>query len=288
MLIRSGYRAAYRAALLAGIASVIAIAAAAQSTAPPLVWPNKARAAVSLAYDDALDSQLDIAVPALNRHGLKASFYLTLGSDTVRRRMAAWRRVAAQGHELGNHTLFHQCSRSAPDRSWVNADNDLDAIGAAQLVAQVRLGNTLLQAMDGRKERTFAAPCGDLTASGVPYLQALKGDFVAMKSAFGGVVPDMQALDPYAVGVEVASNVTGVELIALVQRAAAAGTMVNITFHGVGADYLAVSLEAHEELLRYLANHRDIYWTDTFIHIMQYVNAQRVKKQSVSPPQKSQ
>ena len=70
---------------MAGIASVIAVAAAAQSTGPPLVWPNKAPAAVSLAYDDALDSQLDIAVPA----------------------------------------LFHQCSRSAPYRSWVNADNDL-------------------------------------------------------------------------------------------------------------------------------------------------------------------
>ena len=91
---------------MAGIASVIAVAAAAQSTGPPLVWPNKAPAAVSLAYDDALDSQLDIAVPA----------------------------------------LFHQCSRSAPYRSWVNADNDLDAVGAAQLVTQVRLGNTLLQA----------------------------------------------------------------------------------------------------------------------------------------------
>ena len=92
--------------MIAGIASVIAVAAAAQSTGPPLVWPNKARAAVSLAYDDALDSQLDIAVPA----------------------------------------LFHQCARSVPYRSWVNADNDLDAIGAAQLVTQVRLGNTLLQA----------------------------------------------------------------------------------------------------------------------------------------------
>ncbi len=277
-----------KAAFVAVIASVIAVAAAAQSSVPPLVWPNKALAAVSLAYDDALDSQLDIAVPALNRHGLKASFYLTLGSDTVRKRLVAWRRVAAQGHELGNHTLFHQCSRSAPDRSWVNADNDLDTISAAQLVAQVRLGNTMLHAMDGQVARTFAAPCGDLKASGQPYLQALQEDFVAMKSAFGGVAPYMQTLDPYAVGVEVVSDVSGSQLIALVQKAAAVGTMVNITFHGVGGDYLAVSREAHEELLRYLASHRDIYWTDTFLRIMQYVKAQRLMKKPFSPPQKSQ
>ena len=272
----------YGALLLAAVASVIAFASAAQSTSPALVWPNKARAAVSLAYDDALDSQLDIAVPALNRHGLKASFYLTLGSDTVRKRLVAWRRVASAGHELGNHTLFHQCSRSPPDRNWVTPDNDLDTISAAQLVAQIRLGNTLLQAIDGKQERTFAAPCGDLNASGEPYLEPLKGDFIAMKSAFGSVVPDMQTLDAYAVGVEVASDVTGDQLIALVRRAAAAGTMVNITFHGVGGDYLAVSRKAHEELLRYLASHRDIYWTDTFLRIMQYVKAQRVKDQPVS------
>lgn len=269
------------------------MAAAAQSPAPLMVWPHPVRAAVSLAYDDALDSQLDIAVPALNRHGLKASFYLTLGSDTVRKRLAAWRKVAAQGHELGNHTLFHQCARSAPDRSWVSADNDLDTTSAAQLVAQIRVGNTLLQAVDGKSERTFAAPCGDLNASGKPYLAELQGDFVAMKSAFGGVAADMNALDPYAVGVEVASDISGQQLIALVQRAAAAGTMVNITFHGVGGDYLAVSSEAHEALLEYLASHRAIYWTDTFVRIMQYVKAERMKAQrakalSLSSPQKLQ
>ena len=41
-------------------------------------WPNGARVAVSLSYDDALDSQLDHAVPSLDEHGFKASFYLTL------------------------------------------------------------------------------------------------------------------------------------------------------------------------------------------------------------------
>ncbi len=271
-------------ALIALVGAAATWAVAAQSPTTPWVWPHQARAAVSLAYDDALDSQLDNAVPSLNRHGLKASFYLTLSSDTVRERLVAWRSVAAQGHELGNHTLFHQCSRSAPDRSWVSVDNDLDTISAAQVVAQVRVGNSMLQAIDGKQERSFAAPCGDLNAAGEPYLKALQGDFVAMKSAFGGVVTDMQALDPYAVGVEVVSDMSGDQLIALVQRAAAKGTMVNITFHGVGGDHLAVSREAHDALLRYLAKHRTVYWTDTFLRIMQYVKAQRARAQALNPP----
>ena len=273
------------------IAWVAVVCQTAEAQIPAWEWPHQARAAVSLAYDDALNSQLDYAVPALNRQGLKASFYLTLSSATVRKRLAAWRQVAAQGHELGNHTLFHQCSRSAPDRSWVSVDNDLDTTRVAQLIAQIRVGNSMLQAIDGKHARTFAAPCGDLNAAGEPYLQALQSDFVAMKSAFGGVVPNMNTLDPYAVGVDVVEGISGDQLIALVQRAAAAGTMVNITFHGVGGDYLSVSREAHDALLQYLASHRNIYWTDTFVRIMQYVQAQRLKAQApspLSPLQKSQ
>lgn len=249
-------------------------------------WPHGAQAAVSLAYDDALDSQLDTAIPALDKAGLKASFYLTLSSDVVKRRMAEWRAAAARGHELGNHTLFHQCSRSAPDRAWVTPENDLDKTGAVQLAAQIRVGNTLLQAIDGRTERTFTVPCGDLQAGGESYLGLIKGDFVAIKAVLGGVVTDMATLDPHGVSVAAPFEVTGAQLVDLVQRAARAGTMANITFHGIGGDYLSVSRQAHEELLNHLAAHRDTYWTDTFINIMRYVKAQRaLRGLAPTPPQ---
>jgi peptidoglycan/xylan/chitin deacetylase (PgdA/CDA1 family) len=265
------------AGLLAWLMGLALIGLAPRTIAaePGFAWPGGARAAVSLAYDDALDSQLDTAIPALDLAGLKASFYLTLGSEVLARRLGEWRAAAANGHELGNHTLFHQCSRSAPDRAWVTADNDLDQVSATQLVAQIRVGNTLLQAIDGRRVRTFTTPCGDLRASGTPYTVLLTGDFVAIKSAAGGVVENMATLDPYAVGVDTPAGVNGADLIALVERAARAGTMVNITFHGIGADHLAVSAQAHAELLSYLAAHRDVYWTDTFVNIMQYVASRR-------------
>jgi peptidoglycan/xylan/chitin deacetylase (PgdA/CDA1 family) len=242
-------------------------------------WPRGERAAVSLAYDDALDSQLQNALPALDRAGLKATFYLSLASPNVARQMAAWRRAAMNGHELGNHTLFHACSRSAPDRAWVTPDNDLDTVSAAQLVAQIRVGNTLLQALDGRQERSFAAPCGDALARGEPYLPLLREDFVAMKTRFGGVVADMAALDVHAVPVLVPAGASGAQLIALVQRAARAGTMINLTFHGVGGDFLSVSSQAHDELLQHLAENRHLYWTDSFINIMKHVKAVRARAQ---------
>lgn len=242
------------------------------------VWPHGARAAVSLAYDDALDSQLDHAVPALDRQGLKASFYLTLAGDSVARRLDDWRKVARSGHELGNHSLFHQCSRTGPGRDWVPDHRNLDTTPAVRMRDQVLLANTLLHAIDGARERSFTPPCGDLVAAGENYVDALKPVFVAIRTAGAAVVSDMSVLDPFSVGAVAYANVTGPQLIAIVEQAAARGTMALLTFHGVGGDYLAVSRDAHDELLKYLAAHRQIYWTDTFLSIMRHVRAQQAHR----------
>ena len=85
----------------------------------------------------------------------------------------------------------------------------------------------------------------------------------------------MATLDPAYVSVTIPSNATGKELIAIVEQAVAKGTMANFTFHGINGDYLTVSNQAHEELLSYLAAHKDTIWTDTFLNIMKHVRKER-------------
>lgn len=262
---------------LAGLCLPIALAclalpvAAADSQSPPYPWPQGARAAVSLAYDDAVPSQLDNAIPALDRHGLKGSFYLTLSAATVRTRLSEWRAAARNGHELGNHTLFHQCSAAGADRAWVTPPQDLDTMSVARMQAEVALANAMLHAIDGSTEFTFTAPCGDRTAADGDYLAGLHDSFVGIKIGAGAVVPDMGSLDRMAVPVIAPNGTSGAELIALVEAAGRRGTMVNFTFHGIGGDHLAVSTDAHDALLAFLAAHRDIYWTATFRQQMQWV-----------------
>lgn len=239
-------------------------------------WPQGRKAAVSLAYDDALASHLDNAIPALDRHGLKGSFYLPMSRDTVWTRTEDWRAAARNGHELGNHSLFHQCSARGPGRDWVTPSQDLDLATVAQMAAQVEFADTLLAQIDGRTApRSYTVPCGDRLAKDGDYVDAVAARFTGVKVPGGAVVADMATLDPAAVPVLAPEGMSGAQLIALVEEAGRKGTMVNLTFHGIGGDYLQVSNAAHEELLAWLDAHRGDYWVATFGEIMGWVQAQR-------------
>ena len=235
-------------------------------------WPEGRRAAVSLAYDDALASQLDNAVPALDRHGFKATFYVPPGQGTLAERLEEWRAVGRNGHELGNHSLFHQCDGSRPGREWVPPHRDLHTTTAAQMRDQVLVANTFLRALDGRQERTFTSPCGDRTAADGEYVDGLRELFVGIKVSQGAhLAASMADFDRHAVPVIAPEGVSGRELIAMVEEAGRRGTVAAFTFHGIGGDYMSVSTQAHEELLAFLAAHRDEYWTAPFVDIARWV-----------------
>lgn len=241
------------------------------------IWPSGAKAAVSLAYDDALATHLDVAIPQLDKYGLKGSFYVMAASPILFGRVDEWRKAVENGHELANHSLFHECDGSLPNREWQKSYRDLSKMSVEQVKQNIILVNGILTLIDGKTERTYTAPCGDLKAGGVNYIDAIHDEFVAVKSVFGGITEDMNTLDPYKVSVAAPAGLDGKELIAFVKKAADRGTMANITFHGVGGDHISTSKEAHEELLKYLADNKDIYWTDSFINIMKYVRANQKK-----------
>ena len=88
-----------RGVLLTAVCVAFSGTVHAAALAPAFAWPGGARAAVSLAYDDALDSQLDNALPTLDRHGIKGTFYLQLSSPAVAARLPAWRAAAARPHQ---------------------------------------------------------------------------------------------------------------------------------------------------------------------------------------------
>jgi sialate O-acetylesterase len=97
----------------------------------PGIYPNGARGAVSLTYDDALAVHLDTAMPQLESFGLRGTFYIPTRAsmaDAWRERPADWRAAAERGHEIANHTQYHPCSIT---HDWVKPNFSLESYSLA-------------------------------------------------------------------------------------------------------------------------------------------------------------
>lgn len=235
-------------------------------------WNNK-RCAVVLTYDDALNVHLDHAIPALDSLQLKGTFFLTAASEAFTKRLEEWEKAAANKHELGNHTLFHPCNGSLPGRSFVTADYDLASYSVRRIADEIKMTNTLLQAIDGKNKRTFAYPCGDTKVGDSSYVDAIKGEFVAARGV-QSVLVQKGNVDIYNVGSFMINGQSGDELIELVKKAMQTKSLVVFLFHGVGGEHpLNVSLEAHSKLLHFLKEHEKEIWNTTFVDIANHIKA---------------
>jgi peptidoglycan/xylan/chitin deacetylase (PgdA/CDA1 family) len=71
------------------------------------LWNGK-QGAISLTFDDALECQLNYAIPALNSAGLPGTFFACSNSpDYPLRYLNMWRAAASMGHEIGSHGDKH-------------------------------------------------------------------------------------------------------------------------------------------------------------------------------------
>ncbi|RNI31335.1 polysaccharide deacetylase family protein [Rufibacter latericius] len=235
---------------------------------------NKKKCAVVLTYDDALNTHLDQVVPALDSVKLKGTFYLTAASPAFTKRLPEWKKAAANKHELANHTLFHPCDGSQPGRSFVTPDYNLATYTVRRITDEIKMTNAALEALDGKKERTFAYPCGDTQVAGVSYVDGLKGELVAARGVQGVYVPNKPTTDLYNVGSFMINGQTGDQLIAMVKKAMETNSMIVFLFHGVGGEHsLTVSLEAHRQLLQFLKKNEKDIWNTTFIEAAKHLKA---------------
>jgi peptidoglycan/xylan/chitin deacetylase (PgdA/CDA1 family) len=236
------------------------------------LWNHKS-CAVVLTYDDAIDVDLDNVIPALDSLGLKGTFYLIGSSSVIANRMAEWRKAAAEGHELGNHSMFHPCDGSQPGRNWVSADNDLSKYSVRRADNEILQTNVLLNAIDGKTRRTFAYPCGDMKIHDTLFYTGLRKDFVAARGVRGifdtlGKV-NLDNVDCFAMNGQTAD-----QMIALVKQAMRSHTLLVFLFHGVGGGHnINVGLREHSELLHFIKDHEKDIWVAPMVEVAEYIDA---------------
>jgi sialate O-acetylesterase len=189
--------------------------------------------------------------------------------------MPEWRKVATEGHELGNHSMFHPCDGSLPGRRFVTPDNDLSKYSVRRAVAEIRQTNVLLTAIDGKTRRTFAYPCGDMTIHDTLFYTWLQKDFVAARGVQGRFDSlrkvNLDNVDCFAM-----NGQTGGQMIDLVRHAMQTHTLLVFLFHGVGGGHsLNVSLQAHSELLHFLHDNEKEIWIAPMVDVAEYIRANR-------------
>lgn len=243
-------------------------------------WPTPWEAAVSLTYDDGLPVHTEVVAPLLQQHGLRGTFYVPAFSD-LGDHPDVWRRLAHDGHELGNHSLFHPCRRSPPEQyAWLDPTYDLADYSPARLRDELAAANLLLRLIDGKQERSLGTTCGHTTIGRGQHEQPIQPIitdlFVAARGGINGELaqPD-RGVDLLDVGCISADGRTLAELQEVVERARAQRSWAVLMTHGIGSEshHLYLDPDVHAQFIAWLAEQKGV-WVAPFVEVASYIAGQ--------------
>lgn len=239
-------------------------------------WPDGRLGAVSLTFDDGDRTHIERAIPLMDTHGLRGTFYLCPRGDDYRERFAQWSPAHENGHEIGNHSMSHTCSRNfsntpgAPGLETMTLDEiETDLVQAEQR----------LQEMFPRKSRSFCYPCY-MTHVGEglhrqSYVPVVAKHFVAgcAGGEYGFANHPINA-DLACVSRQPCERMAGPELVGFAERAARQGRWMIYAFHSIECGRLGTAMYEFQELVEHLGQNTERIWTAPVADVAQHlVNA---------------
>jgi peptidoglycan-N-acetylglucosamine deacetylase len=260
------------------MAAITGVASAQSSAAKVGVtrWPQDRLAAISLTFDDGINSHLDVVGPILKRHHLNGTFFVATGLGPWEKRKSEWKQLAQQGNELGNHTVHHPCllAQITPhSQDYTPEMMEAEIRDAAQEITKL---------LNWQRGLTFAYPCGNMSfgkpedevKNAALYLRYVsEHSFGARTVGLGAANPDeLNVLAINDLGPTAGKEFTG--LLELSEPAVRGHQWGVYCFHGVGGDWLSITPEALDELTAYLERHPQI-WTATFGDVLRYIQETR-------------
>ena len=226
-------------------------------------WYGGRSAAVSLRFDDNLDSHLDKAIPLMNRFNIKGTFMVSPGRSSFKKRQNNWmKQVPAIGHEIGNHTMHHR-----------GADNLTEARYEISEAAKI------IRAGKGKPDRLLVFASGGGKRWGGNRWSSADEAYLQIPGSLN-MIDLYDGNHPY---VNVTGNITTDELIGYVDTTLKKGLYQAFTFHNIGTPNFrdlvrrvvrGISLSYPEEdfhqFVKMLSDRSDSVWIGTIGDILKY------------------
>lgn len=254
-------------------AAFLAVSAAAPGR-PAFPWPEGKRAAISLTFDDARLSQVDVGLPLLDKLGVKATFYVN--PDGVKDRIDGWRQAVKNGHEIGNHTVNHPCTGNYDFAK----DHALENMTLADIRKEIVDADRILGDLLGIKPESFAYPCCQMFVgrgrSLKTYVPMVAERFLTARMGGDDAGNDPSFCDLSQLMAGGSDDVTFEKLKPMIDQTIAEGRWLILCGHEVGdAGFQITSTAALEAICRYAKDPGNGLWIDTVSRIGRYVDDHR-------------
>ncbi len=237
-------------------------------------WPEGKKMALSFTFDDARLSQVDNGLPIFDKYGVKATFYVSLGSMV--KKLDGWKLAVSNGHEIGNHSLLHSCT--------VNYDftsrNPLEDYTLSRMRMELDSANKAIKKLLGIEAVSFAYPCGQTfvgrgltTRSYVPLVSAM---FESGRGWLGENSNNPASCDM--------AQLTGMELdgksfdqvLTLIEAAKSKGKWLILAGHEINTGGNQTSqVSVIDAICKYAMDPSNGIWVDNVHNIASYVKAKR-------------
>lgn len=233
-------------------------------------WPEGKRAAVSLTFDDARPSQVDVGVPILNEYGVRATFYVSPGR--VPERLNAWKLAVAAGHEIGNHSMRHPCTGNFP---W-SRDKALEEYTLTQMAKELDQASVEIEKLLGVRAVTFAYPCGQKFVgrgkNARSYVPVVAERFAAGRGWRDESLNDPAFCDPAQLMAMEFDGLTFEQLKSLVDAAVEQGAWLVLAGHEIGSPGRQTTrADTLRAFCEYARDPQSGLWVDTVANVAAYV-----------------
>lgn len=241
-------------------------------------YPNAARYAVSLSFDDGLVSQVQLGVPLLEKYQVKATFYVL--PFHVSKQVGAWRAAAQAGQEIGNHTNAHTCTGNF---HWLRkANQGLEQVDLDFIRSDIERAQQYIQRTLGVTPKQFAFPCGNTFVgrgrSVQSYVPLVADMFETARTWNDETANDPRYTDFAQVTALRMDGLSFAELRELLERERETDKWLVLAGHEIGTrGAMTTDVKALEQLLQYLEDPKNGYWLAPVGEVAAFIKQQRAE-----------